>query len=124
MMVVVRNWRDSAPRVSHLSKIIWNIFSAKGQDGQSHEQAPLEGFSSLSLHMMQSGKEGDSHEHEELEQVYYFTQGHCKMKIADRIYEVREGDAVHIPPGNAHQLINDSDDWVQHLIISARVGPT
>ena len=120
-MVVVRNWRDSAPRVSHESKIIWNIFAAKGQDGKTSDEAPLEGLSSLSIHMMQSGKESDYHEHEDSEQVYYFTKGRGKMKLDDRIYEVREGDAVHIPPRSKHQLINDSDDWVQHLIIGARV---
>ena len=120
-MVVVRNWRDSAPRVSHESKIIWNIFSEKGKDDKTADEAPLEGFSSLSIHMMQSGKESDYHEHEESEQVYYFTKGRAKMKLDDRIYEVREGDGVHIPPGSKHQLINDSDDWVQHLIIGARV---
>ena len=120
-MVVVRNWRDASPRVSHESKIIWNIFSAKGQADKTPDEAPLEELSSLSIHMMQSGKESDYHEHEDSEQVYYFTAGRGKMKLDDRIYEVREGDAVHIPPRSKHQLINDSDDWIQHLIIGAPV---
>ena len=33
----------------------------------------------------------------------------------------REGDAVHIPPRVKHQIFNDGDDWIEHLIISAQV---
>ena len=122
-MVVVRNWREQAPRVSHLSAIIWDMFIEKGWEGRPPEQTVLGGFFSLTLHMMQSGKEGDYHAHEGMEQVYYFTKGRGKMKIAEKVYDVREGDAVYIPPDNKHQLINDSDDWVQHIAVTARVGP-
>ena len=40
------------------------------------------------------------------------------MKIDDQIYDVKEGDSVHLPPKTKHQLINDSEDWIQHSIVS------
>ena len=43
------------------------------------------------------------------------------MKVDGEMYEVREGDAVHIPPRVKHQIFNDGDDWIEHLIISAQV---
>ena len=116
-----RNWRDQAPYVGHETAIIWPIFAAKGTEGKSYEEAPLEGMTAFTLHMMQARKEGDYHAHEDAEQVYYFVRGRGKMRIDDEILEVREGDAVHIPPGSLHLLINDSDDWIEHILVTARV---
>ena len=120
-MVIIRNWRDITPVVSHEAAIIWEIFRERGWKGRSHEQAPMEAINGFTLHMIQSGKTSDYHKHEDREQVYYFTNGRGKMKIDDEIYEVKQGDAVHIPPQSRHQLINDSEDWIEHLIVSAVV---
>ncbi len=38
-----------------------------------------------------------------------------------RSYEVQQGDTVHVPPKSRHQLVNDSDDWIEHLLITAKV---
>ena len=32
---------------------------------------------------------------------------------------VCEGDIVYVPVGARHQLVNDGEDWVEHLIINA-----
>ena len=57
-----------------------------------------------------------------MEQIYYFLRRWGKMKIEVQIHEVREGDAVHLPPETRHQSINDGDDWIEHLIVNAKVG--
>ena len=44
------------------------------------------------------------------------------MKIDGTIHETKEGDAVHVPPKTKHQTISDSDDWIELLVISARVN--
>ena len=121
--MVIRNWSDVTPYVGHETAIIWPIFRGQGSAGLSPEEAPLLGTTGFTVHAMQRGMEGDYHDHEDVEQTYYITQGQGKMKIDDEIYEVKEGDAVHLPPKTMHQLINDSDDWIQHLIISATVKP-
>ncbi len=121
-MTVVRSWKDVTPYVGHESAIIWSIFREKGAEGLSADEAPLEGFFSLTHHAMQGRKSGDYHLHEDMEQVYYITAGRGKMKIDDAIYEVAKGDAVHVPPMSRHQLINDGEEWIEHLIISARVN--
>ena len=119
--MVIRNWRDVTPYVGHETKLIWPIYRYKGAEGKSYEEAPLEGITSLTLHRLQGGMEGDYHEHENKEQIYYFLRGRGKMKIDDEICEVREGDAVHLPPKTKHQIINDSDEWIEHLLISGTV---
>jgi len=37
---------------------------------------------------------------------------------------VHEGDVVYLPPRVMHRMINESDDWVEHLIISCPVSGT
>ena len=120
--MVIRNWRDVTPTVGHKSAIIWSIFSAKGTAGLTDEEAPLLGSTAFTRHMMQGGMTGDYHDHEDREQVYYFLKGRGKMKIDGEIHDVVEGDAVHLPAKVKHQLINDSEDWIEHLIFTAKVG--
>ena len=119
--MVIRNWRDAVPSVGHDTKLIWTIFRGKGAEGLSDEEAPLEGMSGLTLHRLQGGLNGDYHDHEDKEQVYYFLSGRCKMKIDGEIYEVKEGDAVHLPPKTMHQVLNEGEDWVVHLLMTAPV---
>ncbi len=120
-MTAIRNWRDATPVVAHESAIIWRLFDERGKDDLPYDEAPLQGVQSITMHRMQPGKNGDYHLHENREQVYYFTEGRAKMKIDGVIHDVKEGDAVCVPPMSRHQLINDSDDWVEHLIITAWV---
>jgi quercetin dioxygenase-like cupin family protein len=119
--MVIRNWKEAIPVVGHETAIIWSIFRGKGSEGLTDKEAPLLGTTGFTLHMMQAGMEGDYHDHEGREQIYYFTEGKGKMKIDGEIYHVEKGDAVHLPPKVMHQLINDSDDWIEHLIITADV---
>ena len=119
--VTVRNWLDARPYVGHESALIWRIFDEVGKEGLPYEEAPLQGFQSLTMHRMQPGMKGDYHEHQGREQVYYFTEGHGKMKIEGELYDVTEGDAVCVPPEHKHQMINDSDNWLAHLIITGYV---
>ncbi|MCH8235202.1 MAG: cupin domain-containing protein [Chloroflexi bacterium] len=75
----------------------------------------------FTLHRMQGGQAGDYHSHESQEQVYYFIRGSGQMKLDGEIFDVKEGDAVHIPPKVKHQFINNSEDWCEHLLVTADV---
>ena len=118
----IGNWRDVGPVVGHDAKLIWSLFRAKDREGVDEDTGVLEGFSGLTVNRLQGGLQGDYHDHEATEQVYYFLSGKGRMKIDGQMYDVREGDAVHIPPKIKHQIFNDGDDWIEHLIISAVVG--
>ena len=45
-----------------------------------------------------------------------------QMKLDDEIFDVKEGDAVYVPPQVKHQLINNTEDWCEHLLITAEVA--
>ena len=122
-MVDKVNWRDVTPIIAHEAVVVWPILGAKGSPGSSYEVAPIQGFSGITQHMIQPGKAGDYHAHHDSEQVYYFTAGTGKLNIDEVIYEVKKGDAVCIPPTSYHQMINDTDDWLTHLIIHGKDVP-
>ena len=73
----------------------WAILAEKGKfPERTYEEAPLEGFHGLTMHMMPGGKREDVHEHTNKEQVYYFTEGRGKLVLGDQTLDVRDGDAA------------------------------
>ena len=119
--VAQRNWLDSAPHISHGAALLWSIFTKEGTEGKTFNEAPLKGITNFTLHRLQPGIQTGTHTHAEKEQVYYFTEGHGKMIVGDETVDVGPGDAVYGPAKVQHGLINDTDDWLEHLIISAAV---
>ena len=92
--------------------------ASKVQDNE----APVEGIKKITLHRLQPTVQTGTHSHANMEQVYFFTEGSGKMIVGDETVDVSEGDAVYGPANVQHGLINDSDGWLEHLIISADVG--
>ena len=121
-MVTIRNWRAATPVVAHDNVLRWTIMEQQGTPDFSPEYSPLHTISGVALHMMSAGKEAESHDHDDVEQLYYFTRGCGQMRLDDQVYPVREGDTAHVPPGVEHQLVNDGDDWLEHLILNAPGG--
>ena len=119
-MVDKVNWREVTPNIAHETAIVWPVLGPKGSTGSSYTASPIQGFSGITLHMIQPFKSGDYHAHYDREQVYYFTEGSGKLNIDEVIYDVRKGDAVCIPPTSYHQMINDTDEWLAHLIINGK----
>ena len=122
--MVIRNWRDAVPYVGHNSAIIWPILTHSGRENvEQSESSCLQGLSNFTRHVLQGRMKSDYHAHENVEQIYYFIKGCGKMLIDGQEYPVTEGDTVHLPPKTKHQLINDGEDEIEHLIISAIVAP-
>ena len=123
-MAIKVNWRDVTPYIGHETAIVWPILGpTTAGKGSSYNATPLQGFSGVTRHMIQPGKAGDYHVHFDREQVYYFTEGSGKMNIDEVIYPVKKGDAVCVPPTSYHHMINDTDEWLVHLIINGKHVP-
>ncbi len=120
--MIIRNWRDSIPYVGHESKIIWPILTRAGsENADPPEVACLQGLSNFTRHVVQGRITTDYHDHQDKEQVYYFIKGRGKMLIDGKEYPVTAGDAVHLPPKTKHGVINDGEDEIEYLNISAPV---
>lgn len=135
----IRNWRDIQPRVGHENAIVWNILrpasagqpggaapapaeQARGFDPDAQAANVLQRVTGVARHALQAGKRSDYHQHPDAEQFYYVLRGQGHMIVDDERYPVREGDVVYLPPGVRHRAVNDSDDWMEHLIVTTRLG--
>ncbi|MBT3941733.1 MAG: cupin domain-containing protein [Chloroflexi bacterium] len=116
-----RNWKDIVPYVRHDTAIIWGLFMGAGREGVDPQSAVMRGMDGFTVHRMQGRLTGEYHSHEDQEQVYYFIKGSGQMKLDGEIRDVREGDAVYVPPKVKHQLINNTEDWCEHLLVTANV---
>ena len=120
--MVIRNWRDQIPYIGHESKIIWPLFTrVDPENSDKPEQACLLSLANFTRHVVQGRVTTDYHSHENKEQIYYFISGRGKMLIDDEEYAVTAGDAVHLPPLARHRVINDTEDDIEYLNISAFV---
>jgi mannose-6-phosphate isomerase-like protein (cupin superfamily) len=59
---------------------------------------------SLAEATVPAGGETSEHYHRETEELYFFTHGRGRMRLAETERDVRPGDIVVIPPGMRHKL--------------------
>ena len=120
--MVIRNWRDQIPYIGHQTKIIWPLFTRRDPEKvDAPEQACLLSLANFTRHVVQGRITTDYHAHENKEQIYYFIAGRGKMVIDDQEHPITAGDAVHLPPGTKHGVINDSENDIEYLNITALV---
>ena len=112
------NWRDHAPHVSKRNVLVGNLLGPAGGESATIGVHVLRQLQLLARHVMQPGQTGDYHVHADQEQIYYFLRGSGKMHVDEEIYPVRAGDLICLPATCYHQLINDGDDWIEHLLIA------
>ena len=59
------------------------------------------------------------HIHAKAEEIYFITHGVGRMRLGQAEREVRPGDAIAIPPGQAHKLWNTGDEPLRLLCCCA-----
>ena len=119
--IYVRNWREFEPKIAHLSAVHWGGLRDVARDS-SDERDRLRRLGGFARHALQGRKTSDHHKHENQEQVYYILSGTGEVLFDGQRYPVEAGDAVYLPSGIHHQMFNeDSDDWLEHHVISQRV---
>ncbi len=59
------------------------------------------------------------HYHPKTEEIYYILSGAGRMRIGDETRDVAPGDAIGIPPGQVHQIVNIGDSTLLFLCCCA-----
>lgn len=65
------------------------------------------------------GAQTTPHFHPRTEEIYYILEGHAKMQIGDETSDVGPGDAIAIPPGQRHTILNTGDVVLKFLCCCA-----
>jgi len=73
----------------------------------------------LTIVVVNPKKEAEEHYHKMTEELYYVIKGKGYVKIGQDTYTLKEGDAIYIPPGKPHKLINKSDLPLEVLVVNS-----
>jgi phosphoglycolate phosphatase len=60
----------------------------------------------LAESLLKPGLASIEHYHAKTEEIYYFTQGSGSMSLNGKMFRVKKGDGVLIPPGTRHRMEN------------------
>ena len=74
---------------------------------------------SLAEARLPAGGSTQEHYHPKAEEIYYITHGKGRIRIEGETREVREGDAIAIPPGKKHKLWNTGTEPLRLLCCCA-----
>jgi len=59
------------------------------------------------------------HRHHRARQFFYVLEGEATMELDGATHVLRRGEGLHVPPGAAHRLRNDSAADIRFLVVSA-----
>ncbi|OOG50332.1 cupin domain-containing protein [Rhodanobacter sp. C01] len=68
---------------------------------------------------MPSGSTEQRHRHAKARQFFYVLEGEAVLELEGSRHRLRRGEGLHVPPGMAHQMRNDSAADVRFLVVSA-----
>lgn len=59
------------------------------------------------------------HRHQKMHEVYIITQGVGELTVGEGAYSVHAGNALSIPAGTPHKMVNTGITTLQHLVLAA-----
>ncbi len=116
--MTIVNWRSVEPKVAHAQGESRSLLQHVSRAGG----APvLHGFQFINRSRLAPGASHEPHQHDDHEEVFYIVGGTGAVLLGAERHPINEGDAVYVPIGTPHGLINDSDDWLDFLAIGGPV---
>lgn len=68
---------------------------------------------------MPPGTAEQRHRHARARQFFYVLEGEAALELEGKVHVLRRGEGLHVPPGAAHQMRNESTADVRFLVVSA-----
>jgi quercetin dioxygenase-like cupin family protein len=59
------------------------------------------------------------HRHAHARQFFYVLEGEATLELDGVVHQLRRGEGLHVPPGGAHQMRNESQGDVRFVVISS-----
>jgi mannose-6-phosphate isomerase-like protein (cupin superfamily) len=78
----------------------------------------MEAIEFLAYAMLPAGNTIDEHV-DAVEEIYFIMSGTGVMKVGDEESDVKPGDAIWLPAGKPHALINNGTENIQILVVAA-----
>lgn len=68
---------------------------------------------------MPPGTAEQRHRHARARQFFYVLEGEAALELEGKVHVLCRGEGLHVPPGAAHQMRNESTADVRFLVVSA-----
>lgn len=72
---------------------------------------------SMAVYYYPPDSRGPVHHHDVETEVYYCLRGSGHIRINDKVFDLKPGHVVYIPPGSEHQTWSDPDSEMDFLAI-------
>ena len=88
--------------------------------GQSCDGWHLLALDDLSVieERMPPGTVEQRHYHTRARQFFYVLEGEAILELDGIAHRLRQSEGLHVPPGSAHQMRNDSSAEVRFIVVS------
>ncbi len=70
------------------------------------------------------GLTSKAHKHDTEEHAFYILSGVGVIRVEEERFEVREGDAVFVPPGAMHEVSSSGSEPLKYIVIYSPPGPS
>lgn len=67
---------------------------------------------------MPPGSFEQRHRHRHVRQFFYVLEGEATLELDGTAYRLHAGQGLHVPPGSAHQMRNDSRGELRFVVVS------
>jgi mannose-6-phosphate isomerase-like protein (cupin superfamily) len=82
------------------------------------DRRTLQEIGFLAIATLAPGKEIEAHV-DPMEEIYFIASGSGEMRVDEERRPVGPGDAIWIPAGSAHSLVNDGDQECTILVVAS-----
>ena len=111
-MRITKKAEIKQPFIDPKGETIYELIGSTPQSGGSIKH-------SLAYGVLPPGCSSSYHYHPEDEETYYILKGSATMKIDEKEYAVKVGDAIFIQPPERHQITATNDKEVEYLVVCA-----
>jgi len=129
--MVIKNWRDCSPHISHDYALEWTLLARKNADMVAYYEkygvhgspravaACMDSLAFVEYAWLQPGAKLEEHTNKYYEEIYFIMKGTGVMLVDGKKHKIRDGDVVYLPKKTHHGMINDSEDLINYLIFAA-----
>jgi mannose-6-phosphate isomerase-like protein (cupin superfamily) len=73
---------------------------------------------SVKQERMPAGTAEERHYHHSAQQFFYILKGTATFEVEEEIFELSEGEGLHIAAGKKHRILNHTTDALEFLLCS------
>lgn len=75
-------------------------------------------FSEVGWNCWRPNLDGPPHKHNDKDQIFYITDGVGKVKLGDKVFDVKPGCLAYVPAGMVHQTITTGDEPLCYVLFN------